>query len=264
MAFASAVHDPNPVYLDDARPGGLVGPPGLVFSLQWQSRHAPDQPIDLRTARYGVHAFSDVRFERPFREGDVITCQGETIAIRQIPPGVLSVQRYTMVDSSGETVAVMDHGGITRGAVTRGPDRGAVDAPPLPEPSDIGATVWTAPVEIEPDAAHVYSECADIYNPIHTERRVALAAGLPDIILHGSATLCIALREVIDRSLEGDPTRVTRLAGRLRAMVLLGTAIEVRCLEDRRGAAGEREIFFDVLNQEGQPAIANGLVVARA
>ena len=92
---------------------------------------------------------------------------------------------------------------------------------------------------------------------------MALAAGLPDIILHGSATLTIALREVVNRCLGGDPARVARLVGQLRAMVIPGEYITVRCWEDRTAADGGREIFYDVLNQAGQPAVANGVVVGR-
>ena len=144
------------------------------------------------------------------REGDVITSQGQSIAVKQVKPGVLSAQRFTFSDSQGDTVAIMDTGGITRGAQLDGDEAELASAPPLPQrSSDDGAPVWSTTFPIDPQAPHVYTECADIWNPIHTERKVALAAGLPDIILHGSANILIALREVINRSLDGDPTRVS-------------------------------------------------------
>ncbi len=74
-AFAAGVGDFNPVYFDDTRPGGLIAHPGLIFSIQWSSRHMPDQSVSLANARRGVHAWVDARFERPLREGDVITSQ---------------------------------------------------------------------------------------------------------------------------------------------------------------------------------------------
>ena len=263
-AFAAGVGDFNPVYFDDTRPGGLVAHPGLIFSIQWSSRHMPDQSVSLANARRGVHAWVDARFERPLREGDVITSQGETISVRQVRSGVLSTQRFTMRDSLGRIVVEFDSGGVVRGAVTSGPDREQSGLPPLPEPGDAPEKpVWSSEVLVSPGAPHVYTECADIWNPIHTERRVALAAGLPDIILHGTATLTLALRELINHSLASDPTRLMRIAGQFRAMVIPGHPITVRCLEDRPGPDATRELFFDVLNHEGDAAIARGVCVAR-
>ena len=262
-AFAGGIGDHNPVYFEDDRPGGLIAHPGMVFSWQWNSRFTPDIQLDLNLVRRGVHAWVDVRFERAVREGDVITSQGRSIAARQTRPGVLTAQRYVMRDSQGETVAVMDTGGITRGATLEGDDTELESAPPLPLPTSNGASepVWSVDLPIDPQAPHVYTECADIWNPIHTERRVALAAGLPDIILHGSANITIALREVINRSFDADPTRLRRFAGQFRGMVIPGRPVTVHALEERD--EGDRKIvFFEMLNDQGQAAIANGVAVA--
>ena len=261
-AFAGGVDDFNPVYFEDDRPDGLIAHPGMVFSWQWNSRFTPDIQMDLNLVRRGVHAWVDVQFERHAREGDVITSQGQSVAVKQVKPGVLSAQRFTFRDSQGETVAIMDTGGITRGAELDGGEAELVSAPALPTRSaEDGEPAWTTTFPIDPQAPHVYTECADIWNPIHTERRVALAAGLPDIILHGSANILIALREVINRSLGGDPTRVTRFAGQFRGMVIPGEDVTVNALEVRD--EGDREIvFYEMRNHLGETAIANGVVVA--
>lgn len=262
-AFAAGVDDQNPCYLDDTRLGGLVGHPGMAFTFQWNTRHMPDEAQDPETARMGVHAWVDIRFAREFRQGDVITAQGQTIALQQLAPGILSVQRVTMRDSLGAEVAVMDTAGIIRGGRLGRTDEQIAPLLPVPEPPPaLAAPKWVAGVAISQTAAHTYTECADIWNPIHTERSVALAAGLPDAILHGSATFTIAMRELVNRSLGGDPSRIARVAGQFRAMVIPGERIGVRCLEDRRGPDG-REIFFDVLNQSGKPAVHRGLMIVR-
>jgi len=262
-AFAGGVGDFNPVYFEDDRPGGLIAHPGMVFTWQWNSRFTPDVEYPLELVRRGVHAWVDVRYNRHAREGDVITCQGQGIAIKQVRPGVLSAQRYTMRDSFGEVVAIMDSGGITRGAELVGEDAELASAPPLPQRStDNGGPAWSTTFPIDPQAPHVYTECADIWNPIHTERKVALAAGLPDIILHGSANITIALREVINRSLDADPTRVQRFAGQFRGMVIPGEDVTVNALEVRD--EGDREIvFYEMRNHLDELAIANGVVIAR-
>jgi acyl dehydratase len=263
MAYAASINDANPVYFDDLREGGLVGHPCMAFSLQWNSRLMPDFPADPSIAVLGVHSGTDLRLLKPFEEGAVVTSQGQIILVEQIRPGIRSVTRYRMVDSMGELVAELDMAGILRGCVLDGPGGAIAEEQALPQKTTAEEKpVWSSSVSIVPEAAQVYTECAEIYNPIHTERRVARAAGLPDIILQGSAIKAIALREIVDRCLDGDPTQVRRLAGQLRAMVLMNTTIEVRCLEERSGPDGSREIFFDVLNAEGRPAVANGVVVS--
>lgn len=78
--------------------------------------------------------------------------------------------------------------------------------PPLPEASGIEHA--SDGFLITGKMPHIYSECAAIWNPIHTGTAVALAAGLPDIILHGTATWALAGREVIRVHCEGNPRPV--------------------------------------------------------
>lgn len=261
QAFAAGIRDHNPVYFDDTRTSGLVGHPGLAFSFQWNSRHTPDMPPNPRSAPYGVHAWTDLRLERPFLEGDVITSQGANVGFEEVRPGVLTVSRYAMTDSSGQLVTELDIAGIVRGATLEG-TAAPPQLTPLPEIEPADRPIWERDIEIPPDAAHAYTECAHIYNPIHTERRVALAAGLPDIILHGSATQAIAISALVDGSLDGNPARVRRFYAQNRAMVLMNTRITVRCLGERQLDDGTGAFAFDVLTEDGTPALARGVLVA--
>jgi acyl dehydratase len=265
MAYAAGINDTNPVYFDDLRPGGLQVHPCIVFSLQWASRFRPDQKPNLRAAPFGVHASTDLRLHRPFKAGEAITTQGQMVQKRQLRPGVFNVDRYRMVASDGELVAELDYNGITRGATLEGPDVSIADEPDQPvfAAAVSGDPLWQAPVPIGLHAAQQYTECAQIYNPIHTEPSIARAAGLPDIILHGSATKAMSLTAVIDRCFGGDATRITRLCGQLRGMVLMNTTITVEGLAEQV-ADGEKRVLFRTLNAEGEPAISNGIVCGRA
>jgi acyl dehydratase len=260
MAYAAAINDTNPGYFDDERSDGLMVHPAIAFSLQWKSRFKPDRKPNLRAAPYGVHAYTDLRLFRPFRQGEAITTQGTSVGRRQISPGVYSIERYVMTDGNGERVAELDYNGITRGAVLDGPD--VILEEEIPHPmldAAPGEPLWEDPVHVPLHAGQQYTECADIYNPIHTEPSVAKAAGLPNIILHGSATKAIALSHVINRCFGGDARRIRRLCGQLRAMVLMDTNIRIQGMAERT-VDDERIVFFRVLNEEGQPAIANGIV----
>ncbi|XOV88402.1 MAG: MaoC/PaaZ C-terminal domain-containing protein [Pseudomonadota bacterium] len=259
MAYAAAVNDTNPVYFDDLREGGLSVHPGICFSLQWAARFTPDRKPDLRAAPFGVHAETDLRIYRPFRWGEAITTQGQLVARRQIPPGVYSVDRYRFTSSDGELVAELDYNGIVRGATLTGEAKSIAPSSPLPDQPVGENPVWTEQRHIPLHAGQQYTECADIYNPIHTEPSAARQGGLPDVILHGSATKAIALTAVINRCFGGDPQRVRRLAGQLRGMVLMDSTISIECLgihEER----DEKQVFFRVLNAAGAAAIAGGVV----
>ncbi len=82
---------------------------------------------------------------------------------------------------------------------------------------------------------------------------------MPDIILHGSANITIALREVINRSLGGDPTRLRRFAGQFRGMVI-PTEVSVSATEVR-DEGDQTVICFEMRNDQGEPAIADGVVI---
>ena len=262
-SFAAGVNDPNPAYFDDAREGGVLAHPGQVFTFHWNTRFMPGVTYSREENLKGVHAWVDIRYARPMRQGDVITAQGRHIEVRRIAPGMLTVTRITMTDALGEEVAVMDSGGISRGLWRDVPDERLAEVPSRPEPSgNAGEPAWSTTFTIPREAAHLYTECADIYNDIHTERSAALEAGLKDIILQGGATMSIAIREVVNRSLGGDPGTVTRVAGQFRAMVTPGEEVTVRCIEERDTEDG-RAVFFEFLNQDGAPAIYRGLVVAK-
>lgn len=260
MAYAAGINDTNPAYFDDLRSEGLKVHPAIAFSLQWNARFMPDQQINLRAAPFGVHAETDLRIHRPFRSGEAVTTQGRLVARRQIGPGVYSVDRYRMTGSNGDLIAELDYNGIIRGGVLAGKAVVLEADVARPEPTAAQAEpLWSDAVHVPLHAGQQYTECADIYNPIHTEPSAARKGGLPGVILHGSATKAMALSAVINHCFDGNPDRVTRLVGQLRGMVLMDTTISIDCLaiEDH---GDERRVFFRVLNQEGQAAIAGGLV----
>lgn len=269
MGYAAAIGDSNPIYYDDTAEGGVAAHPGICFSLQWKSRFKPDRTLNTRAAPFAVHASTDLRIHRPFRMGDAITTQGGVVAMHQIPPGVFAIDRYQMTDSMGRLVAELDYNGITRGATldTSRTSVAEADADILPQPVPGQALpaqpTWSQAIPITAYAAQQYTECAQIYNPIHTEPSVALAAGLPDIILHGSATQSMALSSIVDREFAGDAQRLTRVCGQLRAMVLMDSHIQVDCLGIELQSMG-KVVFYQVRNAQGQLAIANGVIVGLA
>ncbi len=118
---------------------------------------------------------------------------------------------------------------------------------------------WSTKVSINAGLAHVYTECARIWNPIHTDRAVAIGAGLPDIILHGTATLALAVSQVLRREPAEAARRVRRIGCRFTGMVRLPSAITVQGLGETTGRAS-RVIAFQVLTENGRPAVSKGFI----
>jgi acyl dehydratase len=105
---------------------------------------------------------------------------------------------------------------------------------------------------VRPVDAHVYTECARIWNPIHTDVAIARAAGLADPILHGTATLSRAV-SVCAELTEVPLVDVRRVGATFAAPVALGSTIEIRLLSHHDGVTS-----FDVINDQGRPAIRHG------
>lgn len=266
MNFAAGVGDDNPRYLDDERPEGVVAPPMLAVALTWPLAERPgdfwDRYFPMEVARRQVHYTEHITWRRLMRPGDTLEVRGEVAAIQPHPKGTLVTLRNTATDAAGDLVFEEFAGALMRGVQCV--DRGAT-AIPLPEwrPSDpCREPVWAAPVPIDRLAAHVYDACSNIIFPIHTSVKFARAAGLPDILLQGTATLSLAVRELLNREAAGDPARLTAISGRFAGMVVPGGGIVVRMTE-RRSIPDGTECAFDVQDHTGRPVVSDGVMVTR-
>lgn len=240
--------------------------PGMAFALQFNAQGFLGASTASGSAEAwlgAVHAETDLRLHQPFRTGQAITTQGRVVARRQIRSGVYNVERYRMVDDAGALIAEVDFNLIIRGATLSGGDVDLDPPPPRPQPPEAVEPEARIALFVPRRALHHYTASSGIYAPIHTDRRVAVRAGFADIILHGSATKSIALSVIIARCFDGDPTRITRLYGQLRAVVFADTSITVEILAQVR-SGDETQVFFRVLNQDGDAAVANGLIIGRA
>ncbi|MBI2203367.1 MAG: hypothetical protein HYU41_05890 [Candidatus Rokubacteria bacterium] len=112
---------------------------------------------------------------------------------------------------------------------------------------------WTETIDVPAWAAHVYTECARIWNPIHTDVQVATTAGLATIILHGTATLALAISRAVTRDLRGDPARVREISARFTGMVPMPATLSVR-----GGRRDDAHVHFDAVDAAGAPVVSDG------
>jgi len=267
MAYSAALDDHLDCYFDTRREGGIVAHPLFPVCPEWPvivswgetSVRAGVQPDE---ARRGVHATHDLTIHRLVRPGDRLTTTMTVTGVERRRPGAFATMRLDTVDGEGRPVATTEQGSLYLGVPTAGEDRPAAPAAEplvLPAPGDTALDQW--PVAVGAGAAHVYSECARIWNPIHTDAAVAAAAGLPGLILHGTATLAHAVSQVVRHEAGGDPGRVRRVSGRFGAMVMVPSALLVRVLARVQGQGGETAVQFDVRTGEGAAAVDCGVIV---
>ncbi len=259
MAYAAGIGDSNPRYMDpEAQP--LIAHPVFPVCLEWpvilSSRKLPgyETTTPAESAR-GVHAAHDLHVYRPIRAGDVLTTQATVIGLTAIKPGAAQTTRLDTVDQHGALVARTYQLGISRGVEVTGAPCEAESPPALPQPGKTVGDERSFSIHLPAGAAHVYTECARIWNPIHTDRAVALGAGLPDIILHGTATLALAITRLVDEYLGADPTRVRRLGGRFSAMVPMPSVLRLSVTN-----TSNTVLFFTVFTQDGQAAFSQGFL----
>jgi acyl dehydratase len=264
MAYAAALDDPRPEYLDTTRPQGVIGHPLFPVCYEWplavELREAMSPDVAVRS----VHATHDVRVSRPVRAGDRLRTTATVSSAAPRSPGAYVVTRFVTVDASGDHVSTTEYGSIYRGVAcesrTAGPASSAAPelaaTAPFPARRSPARPDWSVAIPVPAGLAHTYTECARIWNPIHTDKAVAQSAGLPDIILHGTATLALAISAVLRHSAPDRIGHVSRIACRFTGMVRVPSSITVEGWAEpdpERPAVG-----FRVLAADGRPAVSDG------
>jgi acyl dehydratase len=145
-----------------------------------------------------------------------------------------------------------------------------IDSPAIPAPAAPAAPgeadnapLWEATIAVDALAPYRYDAGSDIHFPIHTSPGFARSVGLPGIIHHGTGTLALAARELVDREAGGDPARLKTLSCRFSGMVRPGEEIAVRLLaradgQDGPSGAKGRALYFEVTTADGGRAIDRG------
>lgn len=262
MNYAAAVGDSNPCYFDDERDQGIIAPPMFcvavtwpVVERTWRNLDKSDFPAEIMSTL--VHYTEHLVFHRPLTPGDSLTLKGEIVAMLPRKAGTLIVIRIDAFDSNGTPVFTEYNGGLFRGVDCEGEGKGKKTLPPIPSREDDGSSLWRSQIHINPMQNFIYDGCTNIVFPIHTSKQFAHQVGLPDIILHGTATLALAVRELINKEAAMNPVRLRALSCRFTGMVSSATDIWVE-LAGKDVKADNTDVFFTVTNQERQKVISEG------
>ena len=265
MAYSAALGDTQDCYFDTRRDDGIVAHPMFAVCPEWpvivEGRELADKwGITPEETRQSVHATHDLVIHRLARPGDVLETRLTYTGVENKSPGAYTTMKLETFDADGHPVFTTYQGGMYLGVPAEGDDRPAQDTPEIPDLGALpGEPLAEILVPVTHGAAHTYTESARIWNPIHTDASVAEAAGLPAIILHGTATLALGVSATLSEVADGNPERVRRIRGRMASMVLMPSTVTVRIL-DVTPVDGQDVARFEVLTEDGGPAINQGLV----
>jgi len=239
MAYSAALGELNP----DAVPHPL-----FPVCYEWPvSRSIRELPALQPIAGLLVHAQHELLIHRALKADETVHCSVRIVTARQRGPGAFVVYRFETRDASGAALTTSDFGALYRG-VQLDCDAGEPVKDPVPAALALHSI---GEIQVPATAAHVYTECARIWNPIHTDVAYARAAGLPDIILHGTATLAYSVSTLL-REFRVEAAAVRRVACRFSGMVLMPSTLSVRAAQEGRA------IQFETSNANGEAVISRG------
>ncbi len=264
MAYAAGIGASDERYFDDLRPGGVVAPLPIITALEWPLLMSFDYLSaigrDDASAFDGlVHGFQDSSFSKPIKPGMRLEVSGQITEAAATPAGTLVVCRIRTTDcSDGSTVAESWFGSMYRQTSLDGPSSAIEARPPLRDSAALPADPMheSVRIDIARIQPHVYTECAQIWNPIHTERSHAIQDGLPDIILHGTCTWAMALQRLAARfAARSSSIPFRRFGARFSNMVVPGAPISL----EHSVSGNASHIAFTVRNSKSEIALSHGV-----
>ena len=252
MAYAAGLGETDARYFNTLASSGPAAHPLFPVCYEWPAMLAlRDRATREEMAIRSVHATHDLTLHRPPRAGDTLSTSARVTGLAHRRAGTLMTVRQETVDADGRPVSTTDYGSVYRDVGFEGEDSGF--RPEARGELEMPAGAVELPVAVPAGLAHVYTECARIWNPIHTDVAVARAAGLADIILHGTATLALAVSRVLGH-LAADPRAVRQLNARFTGMVPLPSHFIVRVAE----GAQDKALVFDARGHDGALVLSAG------
>lgn len=231
MAYAAALGETDARYYDTR--DRLLAHPLFPVCYEWPAVVAArEQSIPPEVYARVVHATHDLVLHRAPRAGETLHSTARVVGAEQRAPGAFVLTRIETHDAQAKLVSVTGYGALYRGVVLEGADPAVV--PDLEEaPAPQAPLPAAGEVRVAANLAHVYTECARIWNPIHTDLAAARAAGLSGLILHGTATLALSVSRALS-ACGADASRVRRVRCRFSGMVPMPSVLEVRARSDGR------------------------------
>ena len=218
-------------YVYERAAGGLQVLPTLVNVLGYSGFWA-DQPDTGITWQKLLHVEQAIALHRPLlAQGHVIGHTRVTgLHDKGADKGALMLQERRVTDAAtGETIATVTQTTLLRADGGFGGTHGAALSPPHAIPDRAPDAVCDLPTL--PQAALLYRLNGDL-NPLHADPAVARAAGFSRPILHGLASMGMALHAALKALLGSDAAGVRGMRVRFTAPVLPGETLRTELWRD--------------------------------
>lgn len=252
MAYAASLSDMARCYFDNSDGQRVKIHPIFPVCLEWPAivESLRDVKIDMRKT---VHATHDLQLVASVYPGLDLHTTATIIGVEQRTPGIYLGWRLDTRDTDGLLVCRTYQGNLMLGETLAGPGHWIEEIPkygintkPL--------TTLDAPIKVAANLGQTYTECARIWNPIHSDLATARAAGLQQPLLHGTASLALATSAVVNEILDGKPERVKRVGGRFSSMVFMPSSLHIKTRTEGS------QIYFSLYNEAGLEVISAGCI----
>jgi hypothetical protein len=266
MNYSAAIGDTNSRYFDDENPDGIIAHPVYPVAITWNIIGKIQEfivsekfPTELLLSQ--VHYTEHLEIHRPLSPGIQLVIKGRIVAILPHRAGTHVVIRLDALDKEGAPVFTEHIGAMLRGVECIGGGEGQESLPVVQNVGNAVESCWASTVKIDKLLPFVYDGCTNIVFPIHTSIQFARMVGLPGIILQGTATLALAVTELVNRELNCEPARVKSVSCRFTGMVLPGSNIFVRMIEKKKNNT-RTDLLFDVCDINGGRVLSSGCLSA--
>jgi acyl dehydratase len=263
MAYSACIDDRSPTAYDTTSRSGCVVHPMFTAALDWTVLASSCDPFGIGLTRgdevKGIHVEHDLTIHRPLFAPARVRIEGSIVSARPVRLGSFVTFEFRGTDAADATAIWTSTMGMiyldtNLSGEPAQADRRERRALTTDGPSQRLSGSWTA----DAGFAHVYTECARIWNPLHTDVAVAATAGLDRPILHGTATLARSITRLLEL-VEAEPSSVRALGGQFRAPVTLPNELQIDA-EQRSDATGV-SMTFESRTEQGEPAVRDGYLV---
>lgn len=248
--YAAALRDIQECYFDD-RNGVLKTHPMFPVTLGWPLIIDIENYIDIPKGQeiigQLVHFSTYIDFHRMMEVPASLVINSQIAELKPHRKGTEVAFQFTVTDEENKLYHREYMTCILRDVICEGEGKTLSDYPEILKEAP-GEIIWKSDlINIEPELPYIYDGCSGIYNPIHTSPAFAESVGLPGVILQGTATIALGIREVIKKEMKGDFHSIDIISAKLNSMVLQNHSLEVQLVKKNR-LEEYSEFFFQIYN----------------
>lgn len=254
IAYAKATNEINPQYYESDE-NKLRIPPlfPVTMLIDPMMQIVTDETLNLDILRM-VHGEQEILYLRPLRPREKIKTKIKLDSVDVKETG--DVLWAKMTGYAKEEIIFEMRAGLFFKKATK---KIETSKPIIKEDSLKKQILVRQTMKVTPDQSVRYAEASGDENPIHVDKDIARAAGLPDKILHGLCTLAFATQAIVDNLAAGDPTKVKRIKTRFSKPVFMEDILTTEgwLLEENET---NMIIGFETKNENGEAVLKFGVI----